>query len=445
MTTFDIDNTKKTKHLEVLESLVEQGHALRATHNPQTWRLSALTFALHINDCIILFSRLKDKWAERLPLSEAWDVDFTEWKTRIWSLVNNVSSFTEDQEFSNWQRLCEADYQTFIVKANECLSGELPLKELTSFLSEKNTELKKVIIDSGQDLSTLFSDTESMLYNTPPGLYESFYDDLVSIYMNENETPFQIEENGLPVAYERWKASKSKKRLPDLILSKIKSINAGMLEIKFWQETWSECFDIERREIEKEGFARFIFQNRKGIIESKTYPCKNCLGRCLASLCLCEHLWLEYNRVEHPETIVTFPSEAHQDILHQLFSYTEKGDWVRGMSVKIINNFILTILDANDVRLEGEDAVLSEKMWVLMERGTGDRVKIVWQNLVGYLDDKKLFKQKGSPALNKDFFDNDVNYTNIDKGRPSRNNMSNGFRKVLPLLDKYCPKLDKKV
>ena len=115
------------------------------------------------------------------------------------------------------------------------------------------------------------------------------------------------------------------------------------------------------------------------------------------------------------------------------------------MSVKIINNFILTILDANDVRLEGEDAVLSEKMWVLMERGTGDRVKIVWQNLVGYLDDKKLFKQKGSPALNKDFFDNDVNYTNIDKGRPSRNNMSNGFRKVLPLLDKYCPKLDKKV
>ena len=100
MTTFDIDNTKKTKHLEVLESLVEQGHALRATHNPQTWRLSALTFALHINDCIILFSRLKDKWAERLPLSEAWDVDFTEWKTRIWSLVNNVSSFTEDQELA---------------------------------------------------------------------------------------------------------------------------------------------------------------------------------------------------------------------------------------------------------------------------------------------------------------------------------------------------------
>ena len=76
MTTFDIDNTKKTKHLEVLESLQEQGHALLATHNPHTWRLSALTFALHLHDCFILFSQLKAKWMERLPFSEAWDVDF---------------------------------------------------------------------------------------------------------------------------------------------------------------------------------------------------------------------------------------------------------------------------------------------------------------------------------------------------------------------------------
>ena len=42
------------------------------------------------------------------------------------------------------------------------------------------------------------------------------------------------------------------------------------------------------------------------------------------------------------------------------------------------------------------------------------------------------------------FFGNDDGYTNIDKGRPSRNNMSNGFRDVLPLLDAYVAKLDKK-
>ncbi len=444
MTTFNIDNTKKTKHREVLESLVEQGHALQAIHNPHTWRLSALTFALHLHDCYILFRQLKDKWAERLPFSEAWDVDFTEWKTSIWTLVNHVSSFTEESGYEGWQRLCEEDYQTFIGKANACLSGNLPLKELIDFLLEKNTELKKVIIDSGQDLSKLFTETETMLYNSDASLYETFYNDLAKIYMMENTNPYQIDDNGVPVPYERWKASKSRKRLPDLLISKVKATNTGMLEIKFWQETWGDCIDLKKQEIDKEGFARFIFQNRKSIIESKTYPCKNSLGRCFGALCLCEHLWMEYNRIKHSETIVTLPNESHQSILQQLFSYTEKGDWARGVSAEDINCFVRTILDANDVKLDGGDAALSEKLWVLLERGTGDRVKIIWQNIVGYLDDHKLLKTKGSPALNRDFFGNDDGYTNIDKGRPSRNNMSNGFRDVLPLLDAYIPKLDKK-
>lgn len=439
MTTFDINYAKKTKHREVLESLVEQGRALQATHNPNTWRLSALTFALHLHDCYILFSKLKEKWSARLPFSEAWDVDFSEWKMRIWTLVNNVSSFTEESGYEGWKHLCEEDYQTFIGKANACLSGTIPLKELIDFLSEKDTELKRVIIDSGQDLSELFADTEKMLYDSDSSLYEIFYNDLANIYMRENANPYQIDDNGVPVPFERWKASKSRKRLPDLLLSKVKATNTVMLEIKFWQETWSDCFDIESREIDKEGFARFIFQNRKSIIESKTYPCKNCLGRCFGALCLCEHLWLEYNRIVHPETIVSLPNESHQSILQQLLSYTEKGDWARGVSVENINSFIRTILDANDVKLDGEDAVLSEKLWALLERGSGDRVKIIWQNIVGYLDDHKLLKTKGSPALNRDFFGNANGYTNIDKGRPSRENMSNGFREVIPLLDKYCP------
>ena len=60
--------------------------------------------------------------------------------------------------------------------------------------------------------------------------------------------------------------------------------------------------------------------------------------------------------------------------------------------------------------------------------------------MVGYLDDRKLLRQKGSPALNRDFFGDEEGYTNIDKGRPSRNNMSSGFREMLPLLDAYVPK-----
>lgn len=305
MTTFDIDNTQKTKYLEVLESLVEQAHALQVIHNPQTWRLSALTFALHIHDCIVLFGYLKEKWATRLPFSEAWDVDFTEWKSQIWSLVNNVSSFVEETEYGEWKRLCEEDYHTFIEKAKECLLGELPLKDLNEFLSEKNTELKQVIIDSGQDLSSLFSETETMLYESDATLYERFYDDLVRISMSENGNEYLIDNNGTPMPYARWKASKSKKRLPELILSKVKAASTNMHDTKFWQETWDECFNFENREIDKEGFARFVFQNRKSIIESKQYPCKNCLGRCFATLCLCEHLWQDYYVLMNTDVIAS--------------------------------------------------------------------------------------------------------------------------------------------
>jgi hypothetical protein len=53
-------------------------------------------------------------------------------------------------------------------------------------------------------------------------------------------------------------------------------------------------------------------------------------------------------------------------------------------------------------------------------------------------------KQKSAPALNVDFFGDKDGSDNINKGRPSRDNMSSGFREVLPLLDAYVPKLDKK-
>ena len=44
------------------------------------------------------------------------------------------------------------------------------------------------------------------------------------------------------------------------------------------------------------------------------------------------------------------------------------------------------------------------------------------------------------------YFGNEKNYSNIDKGRPRNqdNGMSSGFREILPLLDAYVPRVDKK-
>ncbi len=142
-------------------------------------------------------------------------------------------------------------------------------------------------------------------------------------------------------------------------------------------------------------------------------------------------------------TNITLATER-QSIFDHLLDFTDKGDWVNGITPEQVKAMLKVVLGQGEAPLTGKEAELSGKLWRLLENGRGDRVRIVWQNLVGYLDDKKFFNQKGSPALNKDFFGDEENYSNIDKGRPSRDNMSAGFRDVLPLLDDYLPKLDKK-
>jgi len=137
-------------------------------------------------------------------------------------------------------------------------------------------------------------------------------------------------------------------------------------------------------------------------------------------------------------------STSRQSILDQLLDLADKGDWVNGVTSEDVKAMLKKVLGQSETPLSNTEVKQSETLWRLLESGRGDRVKIVWQNMVGYMDDKKLFKLKGSPALNKDFFGDDKGYTNIDKGRPSKGLMTADFESVIPLLDAYVPKLDKK-
>lgn len=137
-------------------------------------------------------------------------------------------------------------------------------------------------------------------------------------------------------------------------------------------------------------------------------------------------------------------SANRQAILDQLLALTDKGDWVNGITPEHVKVMLKAVLGLGETPPAGKEAKMSETLWHLLENGRGDRVKIVWQNMVGYLDDKKLFRLKGSPALNKDFFGDDKGYTNIDKGRPNKGLMTPDFESIIPLLDAYVPKLDKK-
>ena len=137
-------------------------------------------------------------------------------------------------------------------------------------------------------------------------------------------------------------------------------------------------------------------------------------------------------------------STPRQSILDQLLNLADKGDWVNGITSEDVKAMLKKVLGQSETPLSNNEVKQSETLWRLLESGRGDRVKIVWQNMVGYLDDKKLLRLKGSPALNKDFFGDDKGYTNIDKGRPSKGLMTADFESITPLLDAYVPKLDKK-
>ena len=144
------------------------------------------------------------------------------------------------------------------------------------------------------------------------------------------------------------------------------------------------------------------------------------------------------NVVSNTQQVVSVALNAtRQSILDQLQDYADKGDWVNGITSENVKAMLKAVLGV-DENLSAQEAEQSETLWHLLESGRGDRVKIVWQNMVGYLDDKKLFRLKGSPALNKDFFGDDKGYTNIDKGRPSKGLLTADFEHIIPLLDAYC-------
>lgn len=139
-------------------------------------------------------------------------------------------------------------------------------------------------------------------------------------------------------------------------------------------------------------------------------------------------------------------SDSRQAILGQLMDWADNGDWVEDITAEDIKTMLGTVLGVGEVSLSSSDAQKSATLWDMLEKGRGnDRVKITWQNLVGYFADRKLFNKNGSPSLNKDFFGTNKDYSNIDKGRPSNDknmdNMPPRFREILPLLDKYVPKL----
>lgn len=144
-----------------------------------------------------------------------------------------------------------------------------------------------------------------------------------------------------------------------------------------------------------------------------------------------------YERTHKKEDFVAL-SDSRKGILHNILQLISKGDWIAPASIEGIRMMIKNVLGVVPDVLTTDDVQLSAKLWKLLEQGKGDRVKVTMQNLIGYFISRKMLSE-GSPAQNKVFFGNDDGYSNIDKGI-NENQMSDGFKSILPLLDKYVPK-----
>ena len=443
MKTFEIDNTQETEHKKILESLSEQAKALKYIHNPNTWRLSALTLALHIHDCIILFENVKARWKEKLPFYEAWDVDFSYWKSELWSNVNNIASFTSDPKFQHWEKLSDTDYQVFLSKVNECLKGDIPINDILGFLHDRNTELSVVVVNMGNTLTQIITEIDEIPQTANSVLFINYYNELMRIYLTENSNnPYPIEEDAEIMTFDHWIASKSEKQRLKRISQRINKITNYISENKTWNEIWEDNVDIDNREIDKEGIGRSIYIKRRLIIGNKGYNSKYSMYTCFSSLALCTHLW-EY-QIAHSKPKMSFEDlpESRQIIIRQVENLIDNGEWQKPASAETIKVFIRQVLGIGYQMLSPEEESMSIKLWDLFESGQGDRIRVTFQNLIGYFSHYGyLPSSKGGDKLNHDFFKNKAKvYQNIDKGRPGNKEMPPRFNEILTLLDKYRPK-----
>lgn len=135
--------------------------------------------------------------------------------------------------------------------------------------------------------------------------------------------------------------------------------------------------------------------------------------------------------------------DPRKAILDELLALADKGDWAKGVTAEDIKQMVRIVLGFGETKLNDEEDELSKKLWQLFQGskpGLLGRVRIGWENLVGFMLDKKLLKEKSAPLIDVDFFGDKKGSANINKGK-NRNNQS--FNNIVPLLEKYCPQQNK--
>ena len=131
-------------------------------------------------------------------------------------------------------------------------------------------------------------------------------------------------------------------------------------------------------------------------------------------------------------------SESRQSKLNEMIGTLQNGKWKAPATNEKMTLLLNTVFGRDLSSLDEGDKPLCEKMWALVESGSGNRMEIVPANLAGFFSEENLLV--GSPMeISNDLFGNGKQNNNINKGNSQR--CCSAFYDVIPFLKKYIDRI----
>lgn len=149
--------------------------------------------------------------------------------------------------------------------------------------------------------------------------------------------------------------------------------------------------------------------------------------------------WLNSPEAEEAEEVEEKGlSKARLSKLDEMIKMLKNGKWKQPATAENIELLLNAVFGRDASSMEDGDVPLCEKMWALVEGGSGERMSIVPANLAGFFSEENLLA--GSPTeISIDLFGKGTHVNNINKGHSSR--CSKAFSEVIPFLRKYVDKM----
>ena len=152
--------------------------------------------------------------------------------------------------------------------------------------------------------------------------------------------------------------------------------------------------------------------------------------------------WLNHVDEQQEEDEDTGLSEVRQSKLDEIICILQRGNWKQPATADNVEQLLNTIFGKDTSLLDEDDESQCEKMWSLVESGSGDRMLIVPANLAGFFLEENLLK--GSPKeISTALFSNGDQANNINKGNSNR--CSAAFTEIIPFIKKYIDKIIRQV